>query len=159
RHQRQQLTNTAGLRQRFVAEMGIDIEVVILDPEWLAEAVLQALVERSHRAAVIAHLLRQVTDVLGAGILGKTEQLQARHMHRLLATLEKKKQLVYRGQRLHLPSLCSGYVLCHRPAAGDNCRASLRSVLAAPVAHRRSEEHTSELQSRENLVCRLLLAK
>src|SRR5690606_41312045 len=29
----------------------------------------------------------------------------------------------------------------------------------APDALRRSEEHTSELQSRENLVCRLLLAK
>src|SRR5436309_6580075 len=27
------------------------------------------------------------------------------------------------------------------------------------VVHRRSEEHTSELQSRENLVCRLLLEK
>src|SRR5690606_41926034 len=29
----------------------------------------------------------------------------------------------------------------------------------APGALRRSEEHTSELQSRENLVCRLLLEK
>src|SRR5690606_41946872 len=28
-----------------------------------------------------------------------------------------------------------------------------------PAQHRRSEEHTSELQSRENLVCRLLLEK
>src|SRR5690606_19077385 len=28
-----------------------------------------------------------------------------------------------------------------------------------PVEHHRSEEHTSELQSRENLVCRLLLEK
>src|SRR5690606_39320475 len=28
-----------------------------------------------------------------------------------------------------------------------------------PVHHLRSEEHTSELQSRENLVCRLLLEK
>src|SRR5690606_41863804 len=28
-----------------------------------------------------------------------------------------------------------------------------------PDTHRRSEEHTSELQSRENLVCRLLLEK
>src|SRR5690606_41566652 len=27
------------------------------------------------------------------------------------------------------------------------------------IRHRRSEEHTSELQSRENLVCRLLLEK
>src|SRR5690606_42085725 len=33
----------------------------------------------------------------------------------------------------------------------------IRGVEAA--AHRRSEEHTSELQSRENLVCRLLLEK
>src|SRR5690606_42056896 len=30
---------------------------------------------------------------------------------------------------------------------------------AAPRERRRSEEHTSELQSRENLVCRLLLEK
>src|SRR5690606_41791481 len=28
-----------------------------------------------------------------------------------------------------------------------------------PAQHERSEEHTSELQSRENLVCRLLLEK
>src|SRR5436309_7858688 len=35
---------------------------------------------------------------------------------------------------------------------GDSCRARTRAV-------RRSEEHTSELQSRENLVCRLLLEK
>src|SRR5690606_40109660 len=32
-------------------------------------------------------------------------------------------------------------------------------VPVQPVALRRSEEHTSELQSRENLVCRLLLEK
>src|SRR5690606_41522873 len=32
-------------------------------------------------------------------------------------------------------------------------------ALLAAVGHGRSEEHTSELQSRENLVCRLLLEK
>src|SRR5690606_41896549 len=32
-----------------------------------------------------------------------------------------------------------------------------RSVLTSNNARQRSEEHTSELQSRENLVCRLLL--
>src|SRR5215475_10616126 len=31
--------------------------------------------------------------------------------------------------------------------------------MASPTNTRRSEEHTSELQSRENLVCRLLLEK
>src|SRR2546430_10909828 len=38
----------------------------------------------------------------------------------------------------------------HRPAAGD---------AAADAAAGRSEEHTSELQSQSNLVCRLLLEK
>src|SRR2546430_11415466 len=41
-------------------------------------------------------------------------------------------------------------VLCARP----------RAALPGGVrAHRRSEEHTSELQSQSNLVCRLLLEK
>src|SRR5690606_41812867 len=35
----------------------------------------------------------------------------------------------------------------------------LRQINADQVRQRRSEEHTSELQSRENLVCRLLLEK
>src|SRR5690606_41675792 len=38
-------------------------------------------------------------------------------------------------------------------------RASAWLRMGAPVALTRSEEHTSELQSRENLVCRLLLEK
>src|SRR5690606_41698313 len=36
---------------------------------------------------------------------------------------------------------------------------ALLALLASPIASLRSEEHTSELQSRENLVCRLLLEK
>src|SRR5690606_40040114 len=41
------------------------------------------------------------------------------------------------------------------------CRAGERHAQHVDRArgHRRSEEHTSELQSRENLVCRLLLEK
>src|SRR2546430_5801498 len=41
-----------------------------------------------------------------------------------------------------------------RPAAEGRCRHS-----AVPEVPRRSEEHTSELQSQSNLVCRLLLEK
>src|SRR5690606_41800097 len=37
--------------------------------------------------------------------------------------------------------------------------ASSRPSATARIRWRRSEEHTSELQSRENLVCRLLLEK
>src|SRR5690606_39514054 len=36
------------------------------------------------------------------------------------------------------------------------CLIDLPDTDSVVVAHRRSEEHTSELQSRENLVCRLL---
>src|SRR2546428_2055589 len=58
------------------------------------------------------------------------------------------------------------------PAAGSESRAGPRPELAAPLRQRRraaargrvrgvarSEEHTSELQSRSDLVCRLLLEK
>src|SRR5690606_40160247 len=38
-------------------------------------------------------------------------------------------------------------------------RAQRRAAIAGHETGRRSEEHTSELQSRENLVCRLLLEK
>src|SRR5690606_41828632 len=43
----------------------------------------------------------------------------------------------------------------------DGDAQALRQAVAAhrPHHHARSEEHTSELQSRENLVCRLLLEK
>src|SRR5690606_40559401 len=48
-----------------------------------------------------------------------------------------------------------------RPSAA--ARASVRTALITrpprPMIRPRSEEHTSELQSRENLVCRLLLKK
>src|SRR5204863_3674021 len=42
---------------------------------------------------------------------------------------------------------------------GDHTRRPARSRLAAADPARRSEEHTSELQSRRELVCRLLLEK
>src|SRR5690606_41947110 len=42
----------------------------------------------------------------------------------------------------------------------ESCRASEPAASAlSPAPDARSEEHTSELQSRENLVCRLLLEK
>src|SRR3712207_7627558 len=51
--------------------------------------------------------------------------------------------------------------LLPRAGAGDQ-RVPLRPALqpaTAPAPHPRSEEHTSELQSRQYLVCRLLLEK
>src|SRR2546427_4450334 len=48
------------------------------------------------------------------------------------------------------PIHCQG-ISCPQVCTGGNC-----NVAAAPL---RSEEHTSELQSQSNIVCRLLLEK
>src|SRR5690606_41184632 len=55
---------------------------------------------------------------------------------------------------------CSTHHLPHRPAsrAAGHGRQGTQWVPFC-LARLRSEEHTSELQSRENLVCRLLLEK
>src|SRR5690606_41944515 len=53
-------------------------------------------------------------------------------------------------------SLCSRLISCiFRLVISDN----LMPVSSKSIIAMRSEEHTSELQSRENLVCRLLLEK
>src|SRR5690554_6960933 len=43
------------------------------------------------------------------------------------------------------------------PGALNDIERAMRSVMFRPVGQQRSEEHTSELQSRPHLVCRLLL--
>src|SRR5437660_4899486 len=53
---------------------------------------------------------------------------------------------------------CRGRPVRHRRVAGDGHRAPDREP-PSPRGRRRSEEHTSELQSRGHLVCRLLLEK
>src|SRR5690606_42018388 len=54
------------------------------------------------------------------------------------------------------PSAPSGLGVITRDLDHDGAGLESKRVAAMPV---RSEEHTSELQSRENLVCRLLLEK
>src|SRR5438270_7549430 len=70
---------------------------------------------------------------------------------------------LFRSSRLRIDLLV--FFLCaadNPPIAIEHdepgaCRALIKS--ACVVGHRRSEEHTSELQSQSNLVCRLLLEK
>src|SRR5258708_13305298 len=61
-----------------------------------------------------------------------------------------------------LPILCSGRVTwsCRiRIRSRDACGEKPTTVRAKPPRTSRSEEHTSELQSPDHLVCRLLLEK
>src|SRR5690349_22772721 len=63
--------------------------------------------------------------------------------------------------RSMLPGMLAATVLSDQLAAAleDPSRVSWWLVAAAVAAFGRSEEHTSELQSRRDLVCRLLLEK
>src|SRR3712207_7109709 len=52
------------------------------------------------------------------------------------------------------------YAVSHKKSeAGDARQMAVYGTTAAGASPMRSEEHTSELQSRQYLVCRLLLAK
>src|SRR2546427_3550960 len=55
--------------------------------------------------------------------------------------------------------LCSDRRQQRYHARQDCAQASCRRQLSVPTLCSRSEEHTSELQSQSNLVCRLLLEK
>src|SRR2546430_7941770 len=59
-------------------------------------------------------------------------------------------------QKLTLPS--SGVASLFR-SLGPSCRVDYGQLFNMMPAEARSEEHTSELQSQSNLVCRLLLEK
>src|SRR6516165_4572108 len=51
------------------------------------------------------------------------------------------------------------YTTLFRSSAGNRRPSSSRTSTWQPRSSKRSEEHTSELQSQSNLVCRLLLEK
>src|SRR3712207_7832468 len=60
----------------------------------------------------------------------------------------------------HPAALAAAWTIQSAPAVGDQHRAARpRRGARRPAGRRRSEEHTSELQSRQYLVCRLLLEK
>src|SRR5690606_23346803 len=90
------------------------------------------------------------SDMLSAGIAG-IDNLTAddNSIHAWIHVGENNRVTVYTG----------------KVEVGQNIRTSLAQIVAEELKvpldaiEMRSEEHTSELQSRENLVCRLLLEK
>src|SRR5690606_41337965 len=69
---------------------------------------------------------------------------------------ECRRVLTERGVFVSVTTSVSGAL---RGAAGNLFRAQRDAQVFVAIPSARSEEHTSELQSRENLVCRLLLEK
>src|SRR3712207_7988248 len=80
-------------------------------------------------------------------------------------TLFRSTRVRTAGLRWVEPLMCSGPLVVRASethAASDVCdlrRQALGGIPAKSRKARRSEEHTSELQSRQYLVCRLLLEK
>src|SRR5207302_5557735 len=61
------------------------------------------------------------------------------------------------GLELSLPVRLQALLDINTTVRRASIRAAFRLLICFPPTDLRSEEHTSELQSRENLVCRLLL--
>src|SRR5690606_41935063 len=92
-------------------------------------------------------------------LLPYTTLFRSQHIANLILSLVAGRMI----DDMHLRNI-GGEALIGGSAAVEcqqrqHCLLNFRTIVnAAPGEHyRRSEEHTSELQSRENLVCRLLL--
>src|SRR3989442_7446365 len=70
-----------------------------------------------------------------------------------------KRQVFVPGTRLPVFASASALVMICTRSADWRARASRARAVGSSPRRRRSEEHTSELQSRPHLVCRLLLEK
>src|SRR3712207_7772212 len=80
-------------------------------------------------------------------------------------TLFRSAKCIYNGGFRRSKPVCGNHKTCS-VGRGNNpnfseTASSIQSIDEGPINHRlsRSEEHTSELQSRQYLVCRLLLEK
>src|SRR5206468_9195961 len=80
----------------------------------------------------------------------ETTEIYTLSLHDALPIYNRTK-----GASSSLVNITPPGIACRDP--GAKCQET--SALCNPVPSRRSEEHTSELQSRSDLVCRLLLEK
>src|SRR3989475_8328853 len=153
-------------RSRLAIKIGLLIVIVLIIGSGASTIVTtrresDALIDRSKRAA------RRLTTAVVASIEG--------------AMLQERPDVTRRMiQELKSSSLVEGFTIYRRngveaftdlATAGDVARraglapevlaniSKMQRAPGAPMSGPRSEEHTSELQSQSNLVCRLLLEK
>src|SRR6202044_4156937 len=91
------------------------------------------------------------------------EQGHFRRIHSGIYTddlVQPLESIVRRELYALCPLVAGDSIISHRSALESKRPTAAGNVfLTGPYRRDRSEEHTSELQSRENLVCRLLLEK
>src|SRR5690606_41754005 len=85
----------------------------------------------------------------------RSSDLLSKYFHHV-EVLSDKKENNYSNLLEHLNIDVGEFLM-----VGNSLKSDILPILniGARAVHVRSEEHTSELQSRENLVCRLLLEK
>src|SRR2546430_4567741 len=89
-----------------------------------------------------------------AGLELRAPQRQAQHLTQLPDEVDLERFPHVLGEILEV-----GFVLHGEHDGGDARADRTEHLLLDPADRERSEEHTSELQSQSNLVCRLLLEK
>src|SRR5690606_40647297 len=100
------------------------------------------------------HLKSEVDTVIRAELAKRADHLECRGLlSQARRALRNDVVLAHDGWVSQAIELKSHHRECLRRIQ------LVRAVVSAHLAIARSEEHTSELQSRENLVCRLLLEK
>src|SRR5690606_4415554 len=107
-----------------------------------------------HEKKAIGRIRRSgpTTDLSGTAVAGfhtETTAVEAAHLSGCHLQIDKDKEVPFSTTAQATGPLGGGEATTDRKV----CRAGLS------IGSLRSEEHTSELQSRENLVCRLLLEK
>src|SRR2546427_782943 len=131
--------------QRSVRRAGPESEPVRRERHAVADVSKAVAVRRTNLQLIVAVLLEREAEVKrGPG------RIQP------LADGERDAGRVHRAPR----ELGEALLRLGRRAGGSQHRQDAPAVVPhRPVESRRSEEHTSELQSQSNLVCRLLLEK
>src|SRR5690625_5574229 len=97
---------------------------------------------------------RKLTDIYSASLIGE-ETLEGRECY-VLELTAKVEDVAYESQKLWVDA--ERFVPLKQELYAKSGQL-LKRITLSDIRRERSEEHTSELQSRGHLVCRLLLEK
>src|SRR5690606_40788832 len=96
-------------------------------------------------------------SVIAAYLFREIPNQNEGYLTKMRSKIVSRENLNNLGKQLGLIELVNSKV--SKKHFGENIYGNLFEALVGAIYLDRSEEHTSELQSRENLVCRLLLEK
>src|SRR2546428_7144092 len=102
---------------------------------------------------------RTIADALGMTVQGVSEYLRAMERDGLVQVVDGEYRPTIEGVRVLHERFRGLRDFVDRASKGLSIIDVTAAIAGNEVAEPRSEEHTSELQSRSDLVCRLLLEK